>query len=261
MQFANGEIELTILLGTSLILLFAITIVFLISIFNKKNQLYLKEKEIIKSSYEQSILQSQIEIQEQTFNYISQEIHDNVGQILSLAKVQLNIMNESETMSKELLNDVKENISKALSDLRDISKSLSSERIRTLGLYETVAKEAENINKSGVIQIATSMEGKEREMNEQKKLILFRIIQESLQNGLKHAAASDINLLFNYREDELQVTIKDNGKGFDIDEVIKKRAGLGLLNIKTRTLLTGGTCTIESELNKGTCIKIKIPYE
>ncbi|MFX7870642.1 histidine kinase dimerization/phosphoacceptor domain-containing protein, partial [Acinetobacter baumannii] len=79
--------------------------------------------------FEKQTLQSQLEIQEQTFNIISQEIHDNVGQILSLAKVQMNILEEQLVNPPAILKDTKENISRAMNDLRDIAKGLSTERI------------------------------------------------------------------------------------------------------------------------------------
>jgi len=98
-------------------------------------------------------------------------------------------------------------------------------------------------------------------MGEQKKLILLRIIQESLQNSIKHAGASEIRVRFSYLPVTLQVTITDNGKGFDPEEAAKNNPGLGLLNIQTRAALTGGSSTIGSALNQGTIISINIPYE
>ncbi len=121
-------------------------------------------------------------MQEQTFNTISQEIHDNVGQILSLAKVQLNIIDQSEQLDRTLLADAKDSVSKAMTDLRDIAKSLNSERIQLSGLPEITAQELQRINRAGLILTSIKTEGKEQNMQEQKKLIIFRIIQEALQN-------------------------------------------------------------------------------
>ena len=87
----------------------------------------------MQADFNQQLLQSQLEMQEQTFNIISTEIHDNVGQILSLAKVQLNIIDQGEMLDRSLLADAKESVSKAMIDLRDIAKSLNSERIKLPG--------------------------------------------------------------------------------------------------------------------------------
>ena len=245
-------------------ILFFLMIAFIVSyfiIYRRKKQEHLFEMKLAKEEFHKQLFQSQLEIQEQTFNHISQEIHDNVGQILSLAKVQINIMNESDNMSKEMLNEVKENVGKALSDLRDIAKSLSSERINSMSITDAVRIEAERISKSGIIHASVSCEGEERKMDEQKKQILFRIVQECLQNIIKHAQASEVNLHFNYMPDCLDVCVKDNGKGFDVNKAISNSTGLGLQNINTRASLIGGSFAIESTLSEGSTVTIKIPYE
>ena len=256
-----SELRFVITFGLAIVLIFTIFLaLFLVTSYKRKIK-YQQQINELKFEKAQSILQAQLEIQEQTFNNISQEIHDNVGQILSLAKVQINIMNESETMSKEMLNEVKENVGKAMTDLRDIARSLSSERIRNLSIHASLANEAERINKSGVSCVSVLTDGEEKKMDEQKKLILYRIIQESLQNSIKHAEASQIDIRVCYYADMLHVSIKDNGKGFNAEEAMQNNTGLGLMNIKTRASLTGGSSHIESVLNEGTTININIPYE
>ncbi|MHA4811547.1 sensor histidine kinase [Flavitalea flava] len=261
MPFAGEEARITILLGTLIILFFGVAVITLFTLFNKKSQLNLKEKEIMRATYEKTILQSQLEIQEQTFNVISGELHDNVGQVLSLAKVQINIMTESDNLNKGMLNEVKENIGKAMKDLRDIAKGLSSDRIRLLSIYDTVEEELDRVNKSGVLRAALSRNGQEFRLDEQKKLILFRIIQESIQNCIKHAAASEVRVSFFYEDRGLKVCIQDNGKGFNQAEIRRTNEGLGLMNIKRRAWLAGGEALVESSLNLGTSVNISIPYE
>jgi signal transduction histidine kinase len=244
-----------------LMICFGIAIITLFSIFNRKSLLNKKEKEIMRATYDKIILQSQLEIQEQTFNVISSELHDNVGQVLSLAKVQINIMNERHEMNSEMLDLVKENIGKAMSDLRDIARGLSSDRIRMLSICETVEEELERINKSGILRACLAKQGQECRLDEQKKLILFRIIQESIQNCIKHAAATELTVSFLFDEGQLRVCIKDNGKGFDQQEAQPRNGGLGLMNIKRRAWLAGGEARVESSLHGGTSVDINIPYE
>ena len=90
--------------------------------------------------------------------------------------------------------------------------------------------------------------------------MLFRMIQESLQNILKHANATAIEIVFNYQEARLTITICDNGAGFDPDSIAKKNGGLGLQNIKSRAALMNGTATVTSTIKQGTTITISIPY-
>jgi two-component system, NarL family, sensor kinase len=248
-----------IIISTAILLLLVVFIVLLLSEYQRKKNLHLKEKEVLYHSFQQELLRTQIEIQEQTFNHISQEIHDNVGQVLSLAKVQASIMKETKNL--EMVDDVKEHISKALTDLRDIAKSLSSERIRNMSIVDAVQIETDRINKSGILQAGVSCEGKEIKMDEQKKQILLRIIQECLQNIIKHAHASEVRLQFTFKPEGLNVYVKDNGNGFDVNKAMSNSTGLGLQNIKTRASLIGAALAIESTLNEGSILTINIPYE
>jgi signal transduction histidine kinase len=160
-----------------------------------------------------------------------------------------------------MLHDVRENIGKAMTDLRDLARSMSSDRIRSCSLHDTLYQEADRINKLGIIRTEVAVEGEVREIGPQKKLILFRIIQESIQNCIKHAEASVIWIVFFYCKDAIQISIRDNGKGFDPEVVMQNGSGLGLGNIRTRVHLTGGSYTIKSILQEGTYITLTIPYE
>jgi hypothetical protein len=128
-------------------------------------------------------------------------------------------------------------------------------------LEETLFREASRINKTGIIRVEVLARGCVREIEPQKKLILFRIIQEGIQNCIKHAEATRIAILFRYEVDAIYVSIQDNGKGFDVNADFRNSGGLGLKNIRTRAHLTGGTYCINSVLQEGTQIDLTIPYE
>jgi signal transduction histidine kinase len=255
-----SEFTNSIILATILILILCGFIVLNLVLFYFRRRGHLRAQQALKNTFEQTILQSQLEIQEQTFNDISQEIHDNVGQILSLAKVQLNIIGESNTLNLTLLEDAKENISKAMSDLRDVAKGLSSDRILGVGLDEAVAQEIQRINRSGILSIRMEISGKSHEIEQQKQLILYRVIQECIQNIIKHASASSVLLSFDYHDLDLEIIITDNGKGFDVANEKGNVQGLGLMNMYKRIALIGGQINIHSILHTGTTIKINLLY-
>lgn len=242
------------------VVLATIILVFLFKYIQRRRQQQLQVLEL-KQQFQEQSLKSQIEIQEHTFQAISQEIHDNVGQILSLAKIQVNIIRESEDHRPDLLEALKENIGKALSDLRDLSRSLNSENLRNCSIHEAISEEAARINRTGIIHASVNVEGIFRDMNPQKKLILYRIVQESIQNCLKHAIASQINISCHYKTEEMSICIHDNGVGFDAEAALAAGNGQGLSNIRRRVNLTGGNHTISSVLQKGTQIILTIPYE
>ena len=260
MQTQNYTIVVGVVI-TIIVLLLATSFIFILVAFsnNRKKHFFL-EKQHMQQHFNEQLLQSQLEMQEQTFDSISKEIHDNVGQVLSLAKVQLNIMAQSEITNPELLTDLKENIGKAMVDLRDIAKSLNSDRIKLSSLVEMANHELQRIGRLGIIKVFLFTEGVEENVGEQKKQILLRIIQECLQNILKHAKAEKIEVFFYfYYANFFKCQIKDDGIGFDTG-LINKKDGLGLQNIINRAALLGGQAYINSAINHGTTITIILPY-
>jgi signal transduction histidine kinase len=179
---------------------------------------------------------------------------------LSLAKVQLNIIDQKETLDRAVLTDAKESVSKAITDLRDIAKSLNSDLIGQTDLHEILEQELHRINRSGIISTHTKLEGEVKSLVQQKKLIIYRMIQECLQNIIKHSKATRMDLSFRYEKEKLKITIADNGQGFD-KSLVKYRGGLGLNNISNRAKLIGGSATIDSTPGEGTTITIISPYD
>ena len=201
---------------------------------------------------------NQQKIQEQTLNHVSQEIHDNVGQLLSLVRMQLNQVAAKGGTEDQLIADAQENIGRAMRDLRDMARGMSSDRIKLLGLFGSVEQEAQRIQRSGSCEVSTQCEGTVQSMDHQKEIILFRVIQESLQNVFKHASATRIDIFFNYQPHLLQIEVKDNGKGF-MPEKEKRTGGLGLMNMQHRVQLTGGELLLDSEQGAGTRVTISVP--
>jgi len=254
-----NEVLLVIISGITLLLVLAGAVIFSQLHYQKKKIVHAQEITEMERQYSDTLLKAKLEIQEQTFNTISQEIHDNVGQILSLVKVQLHIMEEKETWEKNMISEVKENINKALKDLRDIAKSLSSQRIMLYSLPQIVLQELQHIQQTLPLQTTLLLEGTEEPLDEQKKLIIFRMVQECFQNILKHASAANINVVFYYSPGQLQIQITDDGIGFNTQTVLQSNTGLGLSNIINRAGLIGGSASINSHLHKGTTIILNIP--
>ncbi len=263
-MLSNQKIILFIIIATlvtTLLIFFVIFILFA----HKRNQIeYLKEIETMKLDYEKSLLLTQLEIQEQTFQDISREIHDNIGLSLTLAKLQLNTIDYRNTFKiAENVDSSADIISKAIYDLSDISKSLNSEAIKNHGLYNILKVATEKINRSGKHTIEFIEEGNIVFLDAQKELILYRIAQEALNNILKHASASLIWIKLKYETTHVSLSITDNGAGFDKTEIEKYRSGKinsGLANMRTRAIMLNGTCNITSSAGNGTKIFITARY-
>jgi len=252
--------EILAVIITVVVLFMGLLCVMVLIMFNHQRRKfrYREETKAMSEAYQKQLLESRLEMQEETFNSISREIHDNVGQLLSLVKVQLNIAEQNGTAGTDLLGDIKTNVGQAMTDLRDIAKSLSSERLQWIPLTQAVGQELQRIGRNGLMQCNLRILGEERELSDQTKMIVFRMVQESMQNILKHAQASEMEILFDFADSELRICIQDNGMGFDTEKAAT--GGLGLQNIKTRAALMGGNAHIESAAEKGTTIILYVPY-
>jgi len=233
-------------------LVLCLFIVWFVYKYQQKQNLHLIEIAQLKVIHENAILQSKIEIQEQTFQNISRDIHDNVGQKLTLAKLQLVSLKGSDKMQ---LSDIAAAIGYALDDLRNLSRTLSSDIILQNGLVEAINYEVTQLTKTNLFEIRFELLGENVFLDGKRELILFRIIQEALQNIVKHAKATKVWIVAEYQTDDVIIIIKDNGTGFR--EAAAK--GLGLTNIQTRATLLGGNCEISSQPGYGTTLNLIIP--
>ena len=262
MQKAHYDIVLFVLVSTLLILLMAGFIVTILYLYRKKQLAYFKTIEELKLDHEKNLLRTQLEMQEQTLQHIAREIHDNISLSLTLAKLNLNTLDWADDVkSKTQIDSSLEQISKAISDLSDISKGMNSEVITNQGLIEVLKKEVARIRQLNLFELDYSVTGSPLFMESQKELVIFRIIQEGFNNIIRHAGASMVNLNLDYNADHIDVFITDNGKGFCKKTVEQnKNLNAGLINMEKRALLFSGRTTIDSKIDSGTKIFLTIPY-
>ena len=255
----QGQEIRNVAISVLLFVLFFVSVILLIIQFFRKIHKMRIDQEKLQAEIANEVNNARNEIQQATLNTISQEIHDNVGQLLSLTKMQLNLIEESPEKDNNLVRDAKDNISKAMTDLRDLAKGMSSDRIKLLGLFDSVVQEASRINKVGRLQVDVESSGNKLEPEHQKQLVLFRVIQECFQNIIKHAQANHILVTFTYQLDSFDVLIKDDGIGFEYHPGSHSSEGLGLMNIFNRIHLVGGDVTLNSSPGAGTTVYIKVP--
>jgi len=246
------------IVGTVTLMLFAFTLVIFIIVHKKKRYEHLLEKQTMENTYQTQLLQSRLEVQEQSFRYFSEEIHDNIGQLLSIVKMQLyNIRNnsrEEETVTKA--TDCNDLLGKAITDLRNISHTLNSGYISKAGLADAIEKDLEYIRSAKDIKCALHRSGDEYSLGNERELLVFRIIQEAIGNAVKHATPTAIDISLDYKPGELTVAIEDNGSGFDIGQHTK--GGIGLNNMHVRARLLNGSIQVNSVKEKGTTVRLMV---
>jgi signal transduction histidine kinase len=248
--------ETVILIASCILIMLIVIIISLFLIFQKrKNSLLLQQKESEKK-FEKAIAETQIEIREETLRNISWELHDNIGQLLTLAKIQVNIAQDD----PRKLEEVTETITKSLTELRSLSKLINPDTIKSLSLTEAITLEIERFNRMQFIKAAITSNEEIEVLDDKAEIIIFRILQEFFTNTIKHSKASSLDVDVHYDKDKLVIHAKDDGVGFDqINAPIKR--GIGLSNMQNRAKLINADVQITSQKGKGTAIILMYPYK
>jgi signal transduction histidine kinase len=264
MQAYSNQVIFFLIISTAAILLLVGLIVMLIYLYQKKQLAYQQKLDTMKLDHEKNLLSAQVEMQENTFQDISREIHDNINLSLTLAKLSLNTLDWGNFSRVNIqINSTLEQITKAIKDLSDISKSLNSDLIINQGLIKALEKEIEKINQVHLFDLEFKVTGDPIFMEAQKELIIFRIVQEGFNNIIKHAQATFVELKLHYNNEHLDVSLSDNGKGFcneTLEQNADKGSKAGLNNIRKRAAMFNGKAIIDSQPGTGTLVFITIPY-
>jgi two-component system, NarL family, sensor kinase len=252
--------EITTLIVTVTIILVLLGLFILVLfVFYQNKQIENRKKLDLLSD---ELLKSQLEIHEQTLKTISQEIHDNVGQVLTLAKLNLATTTVADEAATEKIKTSQQLIAKAIQDLRDLSRSLNTDYVEEMGLIRSIEYELEMLKKTETIETSFGIEGKMIRLDKQKELILFRIVQEAIHNTIKHADAKKITVLVEFKENEISIRLQDDGKGFDLTpltDAANQSFGLGLRNMNSRATLIGAKFLMNSIISNGTEVYISLP--
>ena len=255
------DIDILIIVTTVILLILCFTVIIFFLYFQKKKIAYILSERETQQRYDEEITKSKIEINEQALQNISWEIHDNVGQLLSVAKMQLNMVQMSLPQKhQKQINETGEIIGKSLQELRGLAKSLNPETIKNKGLIESIALEIDRFNRLNFINAVLKISDEPYSLINEKEIILFRILQEFCNNSLKYSKAENLIIELIYKPSCLEVIIEDDGIGFDMNDTTN-HGGIGLMNMKSRTKLIGATFEMKSEVNLGTKLYISCPKE
>ena len=254
-----GKAEITIFIVlVNVILLILITgIVIFVFQYRKRKMLYEKEKAATEKQHKLDLLNNQLRVQQQTMQFIGSEIHDSVAQKLTLASIYSQKL-EFENKHPGILDSIgkiSSIINDSLSELRELAKTLTNSDIQYTGFDELLRTEQRQVNDAGICKVQLQGDFR-REMSITVKSFLLRVIQEFIQNSLKHSGCNTINITVADLPQGLSVVVSDNGGGFDIDQV--QSNGIGLGNMKRRIHLIGGTFNLQSGKERGTVLELFI---
>lgn len=258
MKQEASNIILLVAVGSAGMIAMAISIISFVIYYQKRmlqNKIATQELE---SGYQKQLLLTTIESQEKERKRIASDLHDGVGAMLSAAKLNLNMLRSGAIPKEELtdaLGETKEMIDETIETVRRISKDLLPSSLDVFGLSKAVQELCEKLNNPKT-KVIFEVRNEEFALSKQQELLIFRMIQELINNALKHAEASKISVRINWKQ-PLTITVQDDGKGFNPEEIrgdIKR--GVGLYSIENRASLIGGEVIFESEPGEGATINI-----
>jgi signal transduction histidine kinase len=248
----NAEIVLVFIVGTLGMIILAGAIFFFFITYQKR--LLKKELEINKMKAEQQkeILRNTILAQEKERKRIAQDLHDEVGAMLSVVKLNISRFERKaeNSASKDIAVETKAYLDEVITQVRRISRALMPPSLEKLGLDYAIEELVNWVNKTGQVELIYWKSGHPTRFNNKKELAVFRIIQELLNNAIKHAQASTILIKARYCAGRLGVSVCDNGVGFDLNQMTK--TGLGLRNLESRTQILDAKIKMKSKSGEGT---------
>ena len=240
------------------LLLTVMVILFFVTFQKRKNKLLLDQIKKQKA-FDEEISRTKSEIQEQTLKHVAWELHDNVGQLLAYASMQLNMLtSKAPDDLKAKVNETSDIVKESLKEVRSLSKSLNNEVILDMGFEDSISNELNRLKRMKFSSAELVINGSQRAIeNKKHEIILFRILQEFFSNSVKYSEAEALNITLDYQDTQLLITVTDDGKGFDVPSA---ENGSGLINMKSRAKLINATFDLTSHPNEGVTLKINYPY-
>ena len=223
-------------------------------IFIKKKSELLLSQQKKEALFVQELAISQVEIKEQTLNYIGQELHDDLGQKLSVARLMTNKLARADEIDKtNIAHEINLLIGECIQDIRNLSKVFISKQVRHFGFVESLEREISRIERLELLDVDYRNNNHDLEIDSEHGLILFRIVQECINNVIKHARSNKILIKIEDHVNFIEININDFGIGFNTK---KRDDGSGLANIKNRAEIINASFQIKSVENLGTEITI-----
>jgi signal transduction histidine kinase len=251
-----SEVTLILFASTAIILLLTGLIVISLIIQQKRKFRFQQEKMAMQNNFDQELLRTHLEIQSQAFESISRELHDNVGTLISIAMVHMQSLDPTTEKAQYTITEAGNLLDEALNTLRDISRSIHPENISRLGWQNAFVAELERIGKINLFAVHYAAEGEPVNIEPGKEVIIFRILQESLNNIVKHSTGNNITVHIHFNRNTVIIRIEDDGKGLEKKPAELGTQGSGLRNMIARAAMLPAILQIENGPTKGTVVTL-----
>lgn len=261
---SSEDIELTVsllLIGIVTMLLLAVALILFFVVYQKRLYRQNLDNQLEREAHQKELLAATVEIQENERRRIASDLHDDIGSLLSAVRLYLRQFDplgpveENEAVKEEGLAI----ISEIIQNTRRITHDLLPAELEKFGLFAAAEDLCSRINRSGQLSVNLVV-GKNQRFDPKKEVALYRVLQELINNTLKHAEADLIEVEYYWKQKHLGFRYLDNGKGFDLALALKRGgSGLGLRNIESRISVIGGSLNYETAPNEGLRVSVEIP--
>jgi two-component system NarL family sensor kinase len=258
MEPTISEFTIMFSIATIGMLVLALAIVFFVIFYQKKMLQSKLEQQRLEVEYQQKMLLSALESQESERQRLAGDLHDGIGAMLSTIRLSVLTIARSENLNTEGLQQTKKMIDDTIDSVRRISRDLMPSTLEKLGVSQTIHEMCDQYAAVSGLKIEFEQQGNERHFDKSKEVMLFRIVQELVNNAIKHSEGSYIQVLLNWSE-RLWVSVEDDGVGFNVEEKKQSAGGIGLFNMQNRVKMLNASLEYELHRTKGTKATLIIP--
>lgn len=226
----------------------------------KKEQEQEAEVEVLKQEQQNKIFSAMIEGQEKERKRLAIDLHDGLGGRLSGISMNLSKLDKDEPKEypKKQLQKVMKDLNDSLTELRNIARNMMPETLVKFGLQAALKDYCSSMTGSET-KVTLQFYGTDKGININQQVTMYRVIQELINNAIKHANATEVLVQYMREGNQVDITVEDNGVGFNQNESLKKEgSGMGLSNLQTRVAYLKGNIDFESEENEGTTVNVHI---
>lgn len=255
----DQELFTLVLVSVMAVVLLAIGVIVLYNVFQNRILTDAEEAHQKELDYKNQLISNTIEVQERERSRIAKDLHDDIGTKLSIVNLNLHLLKSKVTAEPDLapiMEQIEQSLTEGIVRARDISHDLYPPILEKFGVRSALESLANQVNRTGQLSVRTHLNQQWKDFTKREELHIYRVVQELLNNTIKHAEATTVTITSLHSGGKLLIQYADDGKG--TDTAGSEGKGLGLSSILTRVTLLGGTLAVESERDKGYKVNILV---